>query len=325
MISRWWWGPKSGGEIWPKDRWIRSFDGTKIRYTLLGPMDAPIVVFCAGFLCPDTYWRYLVPALVDEYRVLVWNYRGVGVSELPRWPGFHAYAISDDELGIEANARDLEQILEGEAIERCVLVGHSMGTQVIFEAFRRHPERIAALVSIAGAYETPLRTFYGTDLSGRLAPIALPLLHVLPRVTLLVWRALFHNPLAYPAGRLVRAIGPGTKPQDMTGYFDHVSMTDPLIAAKMVRGMHSHSAEGLLEKIDVPVLICHGTADPFTPASVAKEMRDRIPDAHLVLLKDGSHTLPIEYPDEIAAELKVLLTETLSHQSKGRATRDPDF
>jgi pimeloyl-ACP methyl ester carboxylesterase len=159
MISRWWWGPKSGGEIWPKDRWIRSFDGTKIRYTLLGPPTAPFVAFCAGFLCPDTYWRYLVPALVDSCRVLVWNYRGVGVSELPRWPGYHAYAISDDELGIEASARDLEQILEAEGIDRCVLVGHSMGAQVILEAYRRHPEHVAGLVSIAGAYETPLRTF----------------------------------------------------------------------------------------------------------------------------------------------------------------------
>ena len=236
------------------------------------------------------------------------------MSELPRWPGFHAYAISNDELGIEANARDLEQILEAEKIDRCVQVGHSMGAQVILEAYRRHPENVAGLVSIAGAYETPLRTFYGTDLSGRLAPIALPLLHVLPRVTLLAWRALVHNPFAFPAGRLVRAIGPNAKPQDMTGYFDHVSMTDPLIAAKMVRGMHAHSAEEVLDKIDVPVLICHGTADPFTPLAIAREMEDRMPHARLVVLEDGSHTLPIEYPDEIAVELQGFLKETLSRE-----------
>jgi 3-oxoadipate enol-lactonase len=312
MISRWWWGPKTGGELWPKDQSIRSFDGTTIRYTLLGPPETPVIAFCAGFLCPDTYWRYIVPALEDEYRLLVWNYRGTGVSELPRWPGFHAFAIDDDELGIEANARDLKRILDAEDIGGAALVGHSMGTQVVLEAFRRFPERVAALVSLAGAYRSPLRTFYGTDLSGRLAPIALPLLHAFPRVTLVAWRALVHNPLAYPAGRLVRAIGPRTKAEDMKGYFDHVSMTDPLIAAKMIRGMHAHSAEDVLEKIDVPVLICHGTADPFTPLPVAQEMADRIPHARLVVLEDGSHTLPIEYPDEIVAAIRPLLTDALS-------------
>ena len=71
MISRWWWGPKTGGELWAKDRSIRSFDGTNIRYTLLGPQSSPTVVLCAGFLCPDTYWRYIVPALEGEYRLLV--------------------------------------------------------------------------------------------------------------------------------------------------------------------------------------------------------------------------------------------------------------
>lgn len=312
MISRWWWGPKTGGEIWPKDRSVRSFDGTAIRYTLLGPRDAPTVALCAGFLCPDTYWRYLVPALQSEYQLLVWNYRGIGVSELPRWPGFHALAISDEELGIEANVKDLDVILGVESIDECALVGHSMGVQVALESYRRFPERIVALVLLAGPYRTPLRTFYGTDLSARLAPIALPLLHALPRVTLLAWRGLVHNPLAFHAGRAVRAIGPKAKAADMVGYFDHVSMVDPLIAAKMIRGMHAHSAEDLLEKIDAPVLICHGTADPFTPLTVAKEMEERIPSARLVVLENGSHTLPIEYPDEISAEVLPFLKDAFS-------------
>ncbi len=312
MISRWWWGPKTAGQIWPKDRSVRSFDGATIRYSVLGPDDAPVVVFCAGFLCPDTYWKYLVPALENDFRVIVWNYRGIGVSELPRPPGFHAVNIEPDELSVEVNARDLRAILDEEKVERAALVGHSMGVQVILEAYERFPERVAALVSLAGPYETPLRTFYHTDLSARLARYALPLLHLLPRTSLVAWRAIVHNRLAFPAGRLVRAIGPNCKPGDMTGYFDHVSLIDPLIIAKMIRGMHAHSAEDLLTKIDVPVLIVHGTADPFTPLGVAKEMADRIPDAKLVVFEGGSHTLPIEYPDEIAAEVVPFLEAVLS-------------
>jgi pimeloyl-ACP methyl ester carboxylesterase len=291
---------------------VRSFDGTLIRYTVMGPNEAPLVAFCAGFVCPDIYWKYIVPALVGEYRLLVWNYRGIGVSELPRRPGFHAVGIADDDLSIEANSRDLHAIFEAESFERAALVGHSMGVQVALEAYRQFPERVAAIVSLAGPYATPLRTFYGTDLGARLMPVALPLLHVLPRVSLLGWRALVHNPLSYHAGRLVKAIGPKAKAEDMTGYFDHVSMVDPLIAAKMIRGMHAHSAEDLLETIDVPVLIVHGTDDPFTPISVAKEMAERIPNAGLVVIENGSHTLPIEVPEEIVGELQPFLKAVFS-------------
>lgn len=313
MLGRWWWRPKTEGQLWPKDRSIRSFDGTKIRYTILGPASAPVVTMCAGFLCPDTYWKYLVPGLTPTYRVLVWNYRGVGVSDLPRDPGFHALGVRPEELSIEANARDLGVIWEEEGIERTVLVGHSMGTQTTLEAYRRYPERVAALVSLAGPYRSPLRTFYGTDLAARSAPVALPLLHVFPRVTLLLWRALIRSPLAYPAGRhLLRAAGPKARPEDMRGYFAHLSMSDPLIAEKMILGMHAHDGEELLGEIDVPVLVLHGTRDPFTPPRVAKRMAESIPGARLVFIEGGSHTLPIEHPDRILDEMRPLLEEVFT-------------
>jgi pimeloyl-ACP methyl ester carboxylesterase len=313
LIARWWHGPKKAGELWHKDRWVRSFDSTKIRYTSLGPRDAPAVALCAGFVCPDTYWKYIVPALTDRFRVLVWNYRGIGVSELPRAPGFHAYAIADEDLTIEANARDLECVLDHAGIDHAALVGHSMGVQVVLESYRRFPHRVDAMVCIAGPYRTPLRTFYRTDLSARLAPVALPLMHLLPRVTLLGWRALLRNPLAYPVGVLLaRAIGPRAKREDMQGYFEHLSMLDPLILAKMVRGMHAHSAEDVLAKIDVPVLILHGTADPFTPLSIAKEMEREIRSAKLVAYEGGAHTLPIEFRDEVGAEVRAFLAGALT-------------
>lgn len=308
MIAHRWWAPTTAGQLWAKDRSVRSFDGATIRYCVRGPAGAPVVTLCAGFLCPDTFWKYIVPSLEADHRVIVWNYRGIGVSELPRPPGFHAYQIRPDELSVEVNAKDLRAILDAEQVDRAVLIGHSMGVQVILEAYERYAELVAGLVAIAGPYETPLRTFYHTDISERLAKYALPLLHLLPRTSLFAWRGLVQNPLVYDAGKLARAVGPGTQREDMKGYFEHVSLMDPLIISKMIRGMHSHSAEQLLPKIDVSVLILHGTADPFTPLAVAREMADRIPNSKLVVFKGASHTLPIESPDDIATELRTFLS-----------------
>jgi pimeloyl-ACP methyl ester carboxylesterase len=308
MAFRWWYGPKPAGQIWEKDRSVRSFDSTEIRYTLRGPADARVVVLNAGFVCPDTYWKYLVPALEDDHRVLIWNYRGIGVSGLPRDPGFHARAIDEHELSVENNARDLDVILDAEGIEQAVLIGHSMGCQVSLEAYRRRPPRYAGIVNIAGPYRTPLRTFYGTDISARIAPFTLPWVHLLPRATLVAWRVLFRSPLSYPVGvHVLRAIGPNAKPEDMAGYFEHLSTLDPLIVGKMVRGMHSHDATTLLPEIRVPVLLLHGTADPFTPLKVAQHMERTIPKATLVTYQDGSHTLPIEFPAEVAGDVRTFV------------------
>ena len=67
-----------------------------------------------------------------------------------------------------------------------------------------------------------------------------------------------------------------------------------------------------MAEIRVPVLIAHGTRDPFTPIAVAREMADRIPDAKLVVFDRGSHTLPIEYPDEIARAMRPFLERAFS-------------
>jgi pimeloyl-ACP methyl ester carboxylesterase len=311
LPRRWWYGPKTAGQIWDKDRSVASYDGTEIRYTLLGPADAPVVALCAGFVCPDTYWKYLVPALERDRRVLVWNYRGIGVSGLPRDPGFHARDVRDHEMTIEANARDLEVILDTERIEDAALVGHSMGCQVVFEAYRRQPDRYNALVLIAGPYRTPLRTFYRTDISAKIAPLALPFAHLLPRTTLLAWRALLSSPLTFPVGvHIARAIGPRAKADDMQGYFDHLALLDPLIIAKWIRGMHEHDASDVLRDVKVPTLILQGTSDPFTPLSIAKVMEREIPGARLVVYEGGAHTLPIEFGDEIGDEVRGFLPTT---------------
>jgi pimeloyl-ACP methyl ester carboxylesterase len=121
------------------------------------------------------------------------------------------------------------------------------------------------------------------------------------------------NPFNHTLGqRIARVIGPRAKAEDMTGYFEHLSMTDPLIATKMIRGMHNNSAEDVLAKIDVPVLIVHGTADPFTPLVVAQEMEREIGGAKLVVVDGAAHTLPIEYPDEVGAEVLAFLDGVVS-------------
>jgi pimeloyl-ACP methyl ester carboxylesterase len=92
--------PAPPGTLFPKDREVQSLDGTPIRYTVRG-RGAPTVVVCAGFACPDSHWRYLVPALERRMRVVVWNYRGMGASGLPSPPGFRAMRLRREDFRLD--------------------------------------------------------------------------------------------------------------------------------------------------------------------------------------------------------------------------------
>jgi pimeloyl-ACP methyl ester carboxylesterase len=122
------------GVYWPKDRTVRTDDGADIAYTFLGrpPHRAagPVVALCSGFLCPDTWWYHLAPALASEgYSVLVFHYRGIAQSTLPAVVDRSAFAIP-------RLAADLGAIVAEEQLDDLVLVGHSMGVQVMLEAYR---------------------------------------------------------------------------------------------------------------------------------------------------------------------------------------------
>src|ERR1043166_7163594 len=102
-----------GGTLFPKDRCVVSFDGTHIAYGFLG--DGPVTVALnAGYCCSDNFWKYLAPALAKKYRVLIWNYRGSGVSGMPREPGYRARNYSVEDFGLDRHAKDLEAILDHE-------------------------------------------------------------------------------------------------------------------------------------------------------------------------------------------------------------------
>lgn len=189
--------PAPPGTLFPKDREVRSLDGTPIRYTVRG-RGAPTVVVCAGFACPDNHWRYLVPALERRGRVVVWNYRGMGASGLPSPPGFRAMRLGREDFRLDRYAEDLEAVLDAEGIRRAVLLGHSMGTQVALEGYRRMPGRVAGLVLVAGPYASPFHTMYSSDLGDRLFPLVRCGVQLVPPALLRLWGPLWRSPLPFP-------------------------------------------------------------------------------------------------------------------------------
>ncbi|MBI4729521.1 MAG: alpha/beta hydrolase [Acidobacteria bacterium] len=284
-----------GGTLFPKERCLVASDGTHVAYTIRGA-GPHVVALCAGYCCPDNFWRYLAPALARRYRVLVWNYRGTGVSGLPRSPGWRAMRLRAEDFAIERNAADLAGILDREGIREISVLGHSMGVQVCLETYRLLRERVRAIVAVTGPYASPVATFYDSRWMERLFPAARLAIQTFPRPTLLAWRALFASPLPHRVAQAAGALGPAARYADMRLYYRHLGSLDPLVMMKMAEAMHRHSAEDLLREIAAPTLVVVGERDRFTPSWLGRVMAARIPDAELALIPGGTHGALIEHP-----------------------------
>lgn len=288
------------GVIWRKDRRVRTDDGAEIVYTFLGPDDGPVVALCSGFLCPDTWWASLAPTLADAgYRVLVFHYRGICGSVPPSRPGWHGRGLDPRAFTVPRFAADLGAIVEHEGIQELAVAGHSMGSQVALEAYRLMPERVHAVLSLTGPYASPVRTLYGVDFLGALLyPAAWAAFWLSPPPVLrATWRLAWSTLPIARLGKLIGALGKRLDPTVMRTYVEHGAASDPYIAAVTSSGMHAHSAEDLLPRIHVPVLVVSGGKDPFSPPSLGKKMSQLVPDATFRVAPLGTHGTMLEYPE----------------------------
>lgn len=275
-------------------------DGAVVYYRWAGHGES--VVLCDGIGCDGFIWRYIAPALAAHHRVLHLHIRGHGNSPTPPDP---------ERVSIEILADDLVQVLDDSGVQSAILAGHSMGVQICLEAYRRHPDRVRALVLACGSYGSPLRTFYGTDVLHHLLPL-LRLFHRRARWPFgLAWRKLLPTDLAYRIAVHTEVNGTLIRRADMMSYLTHLSAVEPGLFLRMLACADRHSAGDLLERIQVPTLLVVGDRDGFTPLTLSREMEHRIPRSSLVVVPGGTHVAPLERPAMVtrAVETFVLLLE----------------
>ncbi len=301
------WPGDRGGHLWAKDREVVLDDGTRVRYAVRGPGDAPVVVGAAGFLCPDNFWRDLAPPLSIDHRVVILNYRGTGASTEA---GGGATPPAASAYTIPHLAEDVAAVLDAEGARRATVLGHSMGVQVALALWRARPELVGALVLVAGTYASPFRTMYGRATAAHLFPLLSMFGAAAPReVTRRLLRAI-ELPLAMPVGRVLRAVGATTPLAGMTTYRAHMTRMDPRTAIWTARAMHGFDPTPWLHRIDVPTSVLVGNADGWCPVSVGEALVAAVPDAQLEVVDGASHTLPLEFPEVVLPHVRRLAATT---------------
>lgn len=287
----------------PKDRRLRASDGTSIAYTVLGADGIRVpVVFINGWTCPDSYWARIGPAVMAAGHPAVYlDLRGHGDSGLPRDPGFAARNLRPEDVSTERLATDIAEVIAASGYERVALVGHSMGVQAMVEVARVAPERVAALVPVAGTYENPVKSFANLPFLDHLYPVADVLFKVLPFELL---RPLLQRDQDPETGlKVIRALrvgGPNVSADDVAGHLAHIGELNFSVLFKMMSGLRRHQTADFLPSISAPTLVLAGSRDVFTPPRVQRRMAELIPGAEIVWFAEGGHLLPAEEPEGIA-------------------------
>ena len=120
--------------VWPQT--AVSKDGVPIAYEQYGAGE-PTLVFVHGWSCDSRYWRAQIDHFAKKYRVVVLDLAGHGHSGLTR-----------NRYTMQAFGQDVRAVVEAVGGRSVILIGHSMGGQVIAEAARLMPDRVIGLIGV---------------------------------------------------------------------------------------------------------------------------------------------------------------------------------
>lgn len=241
-------------------------NGIVTQYALDGPADAPVVTLSHALAASLEMWEPQLPALAERYRVLRYDTRGHGGSEVP--PG--AYTL-------DTLAEDVVGLLAALGIPHTHFIGLSMGGMIGQTLALKHPELLGGLVLADTSSRVPPQT--GPVWDERIALAEQEGMAALSEGTLERW---FTAPFTAKSPEVidgVRALIRTTAPQGFIG------------CSRAIQGLNTTDRLG---EIRAPTLIIVGEQDMGTPVAAAEVIHRGIAGSKLVVLPSAAHLGNVE-------------------------------
>ena len=237
------------------------------------------VVFAHGAGGNHMSWWQQVPALSRHYRCITFDHRGWGLS------------LDSDDRGPEAFVGDFEALLKLLEIERCFLVGQSMGGFACLSYALRHPERVAGLVMANTFAGMRREVWLASDDGLRSAAQAVwrrrredGVKRALGREFTSVHKA---RAFLYKQIRMLNEHGPNRLRTEAQVQRFRALERVPEIAA----------GREALAGMKTPVLFIGGEHDEVMPVSLMEIARGLIPGARMHVVAGAGHSVYFEAPD----------------------------
>jgi pimeloyl-ACP methyl ester carboxylesterase len=114
------------------EKWI-AFEKGKISYSVKG--EGPVVVLLHGFLEDKSIWDRFADQFSSSYKVIAIDL-----------PGFGQTSVFDKVHSMPFMANTVFSVLSDEGVDKCIMVGHSMGGYVTLAFASSYPDKLKGLV-----------------------------------------------------------------------------------------------------------------------------------------------------------------------------------
>jgi proline iminopeptidase len=291
---------------------ILTEDGARLYYERYGEGGQALVVPNAVYLADSL--SYLARGRV----LIAYDLRNRGRSEA-------LHERRHLERGVEHDVEDIEAVRRHFGLERFALLGHSYVGLVVVLYAARHPGRVERLVQI-GSVAPKAGTVYPPELNGP------------------PWAAVVDAGLV---AELRRRRDSGEAERDPEGYAklwwavmgrmlvgnpEHVGRMDTEVwryPNELPTHVERHFAESIwpsllkvemsaedCRRIDLPVLVIHGTSDRNAPYGAGRDWALRLPEARLLTVAGAGHVPWLEAPDLVRPALEAFLAGRWPEQAE---------
>jgi aminoacrylate hydrolase len=256
-----------------------------LKISLYGRKSGIPVILSPGLGGHGAYWRPQVKALMNRFRVVLYDHRGTGASSRDPLPA--DYSASN-------LAEDISLILEGLDYEAAHIIGHAAGAVAGLKLALDHPNRVLSVTSVNGwakaeayfkrCFDIRLKIFAagGPEAYLKAQPLFLfPAEWIADNLEALDEQAVHHAP-GFQSEATLRA---------------------------RIKALSDFDITERLEDITCPVLVMASLDDMLVPVRASAHLAEGLPNAQFIALPWGGHAVNITVPEEFDRHLLTFLRE----------------
>lgn len=245
-------------------------NGININYRIDGPEGAPWVTMSNSLATTYRMWDPQVSAFTKSYRVLRYDKRGHGETDITPGP-----------YNFELLADDLLALLDALRISRTHFVGLSMGGMTGMTIALRKMPVLRTLVLCDTASQDPLgdpalwqQRYDIVTAAGSMEPMVEP-----------------------TVARFITPAAAKTRPELANAVRDMVRATPVMGYVACCHAVSKLALTDRISEIRIPTMVVVGREDPATTVEMAKGIHERIVGSEMVVLDYAAHLSNLEQPD----------------------------
>ena len=254
-----------------------------VNYNDEGRDEAPVIIFIHGFPFTKSTWDAQTAALKNTYRVISYDIRGHGSSD-----------VGDDDFSIQLFVSDLLCLMDRLNLDKAILCGLSMGGYIALLAVKNHPDRFEGLIlsdtqcvaDTAEAKEKRLNTIESIKGNGVKKYADESIKNLFAAESFITRK----NEIADVRQMIIE-----TPAQ---------SLCNTLLALSTRKETCSS-----LHDIKIPVLILVGEEDKITPPAASRFMHEKIQKSVFSIITQAGHLANVENPIQYNSHLEDFLKQ----------------